>query len=177
MSGTPAFDHASKIVTSVGLNQLPAVSGNVCRLGRGSWLEGSSCARSSLICSEARMGLITTCKKRRLEMNRSIKLGITIAAMAIMLVMLPTLQKPAQSQNGATPPEAPAGFDNVTNGHISQGEFDMFRGTFEEEEEIEEGLGPTFNNTACGNCHNVPVTGGSSRQFETRAGYSDANGT
>jgi len=108
-------------------------------------------------------------------MNRSIKLGIAIVTMATMLVMLPTLQKPARSEGGAT--EAPAGFDNLTNGHISQADFDTFRATFEEEEEIDEGLGPTFNNTSCGNCHNVPVTGGSSRQFETRAGYSDANGT
>jgi CxxC motif-containing protein (DUF1111 family) len=107
-------------------------------------------------------------------MNRSIKLGIAIVTMAIMLVMLPTLQKPAESRGGAT--EAPAGFDNVTNGHISQLAFDAFPATFEEEEEIDEGLGPTFNNTACVNCHNVPVTGGSSRQFETRAGYSDTNG-
>jgi CxxC motif-containing protein (DUF1111 family) len=108
-------------------------------------------------------------------MNRSIKLGIAIVTMAIMLVMLPTLQKPAQSRGGAT--EAPAGFDNLTNGHISQADFDTFRATFEEQEEIDEGLGPTFNNTACVNCHNVPVTGGSSRQFETRAGYSDTNGS
>jgi CxxC motif-containing protein (DUF1111 family) len=107
-------------------------------------------------------------------MNRSIKLGIAIVTMATMLVMLPTLQKPARSEGGAT--EAPAGFDNLTNGHISQADFDTFRATFEEEEEIDEGLGPTFNNTSCGNCHNVPVTGGSSRQFETRAGYRDTNG-
>src|SRR5215831_13063068 len=107
-------------------------------------------------------------------MNGSIKLGIVIVMMSIMLVMLPILQKPAQSQSGA--PEAPAGFDNLTNGHISQGDFDASRATFEEEEEVAEGLGPTFNNTACGNCHNVPVTGGSSRIFETRAGYLDANG-
>jgi CxxC motif-containing protein (DUF1111 family) len=107
-------------------------------------------------------------------MNRSIKLGIVIVTMAIMLVMLPTLQKPAQSQGGAT--EAPAGFDNLTNGHISQADFDTFRATFEEQEEIDEGLGPTFNNTACVNCHNVPITGGSSRQFETRAGHLDATG-
>jgi CxxC motif-containing protein (DUF1111 family) len=108
-------------------------------------------------------------------MNRSIKLGIAIVTMAIMLVMLPTLQKPAQSRGGAT--EALAGFDNLTNGHISQADFDTFRATFEEQEDIDEGLGPTFNNTACVNCHNVPVTGGSSRQFETRAGYSDTNGS
>jgi CxxC motif-containing protein (DUF1111 family) len=106
-------------------------------------------------------------------MNRSIKLGIVIVTMSITIVMLPTMQKPAQSQGGAT--EAPAGFDNLTNGHISQADFDAFRATFEEEEEVAEGLGPTFNNTACGNCHNVPVAGGSSRIFETRAGYLDAN--
>src|SRR5262245_19220904 len=107
-------------------------------------------------------------------MNSSIKLGIVIVTMSIMVVMLPILQKQAQSQSGA--PEAPAGFDNLTNGHISQADFDDFRATFEEEEEVAEGLGPTFNNTACGNCHNVPVTGGSSRIFETRAGSLDANG-
>src|SRR5262245_12889257 len=107
-------------------------------------------------------------------MNGSIKLGIVIVTMSIMLVMLPILQKPAQSQSGA--PEAPAGFDNLTNGHISQADFDAFRATFEEEEEVADGLGPTFNNTACVNCHKVPVTGGSSTEFETRAGHLDANG-
>jgi len=93
--------------------------------------------------------------------------------MSIMLVMLPTMLKPAQSQSGAT--EAPAGFDNLTNGHISQADFDAFRDSFEETETIADGLGPTFNDTACANCHQVPVTGGSSRVFETRAGHLDAN--
>ena len=92
-----------------------------------------------------------------------------------MLVMLPTLQKPAQSQGGAT--EAPAGFDNLTNDHISQADFDTFRATFEEVEEIDEGLGPTFNDRSCRNCHNVPITGGSGKKIpETRAGRLDAGG-
>ena len=108
-------------------------------------------------------------------MNTSIKLGIVIITMSIMLVMLPTLQKPAQSQGGAT--EAPAGFDNLTNGHISQADFDTFRATFEEVEEIDEGLGPTFNDRGCANCHNVPITGGSGKKIpETRAGHFDAGG-
>jgi len=94
--------------------------------------------------------------------------------MSIMLVMLPTMLKPAQSQSGAT--EAPAGFDNLTNGHISQADFDAFRDSFEETETIADGLGPTFNDTSCANCHKVPVTGGSSRVFETRAGHLDTNG-
>jgi hypothetical protein len=108
-------------------------------------------------------------------MNTSIKLGIVIIAMSIMLVMLPTVQKLAQSQAGTT--EAPAGFDNLTNGHISQADFDAFRGTFEEVEEIDEGLGPTFNDRGCANCHNVPITGGSGKKIpETRAGHFDAGG-
>jgi len=48
-------------------------------------------------------------------MNRSVKLGIVIATVSVLLVMLPPVQKPAQSQGGPT--EAPAGFDNLTNGH------------------------------------------------------------
>ena len=108
-------------------------------------------------------------------MNGHIKLGIVIGAVSILLVMLPTVQKPAQSQTGAT--EAPAGFDNLTNGHISQADFDTFRATFEEVEEVEDGLGPTFNDTGCANCHNVPITGGSGKKIpETRAGHLDAAG-
>ena len=108
-------------------------------------------------------------------MNGSIKLGIVIGTVSILLVMLPAMQKPAQSQAGAT--EAPAGFDNLTNGHISQADFDSFRDNFEEVEGIDEGLGPTFNDTSCRNCHNVPVTGGSGKKIpETRAGRLDAQG-
>src|SRR5262245_49141971 len=109
-------------------------------------------------------------------MNRSMKVAIVVvASMSMMLVMLPALQKPAQSQSGA--PEAPSGFDNLTNGHISQADFDAFRETFEEVEEVDEGLGPTFNDRGCANCHNVPITGGSGKKIpETRAGRLDANG-
>jgi CxxC motif-containing protein (DUF1111 family) len=84
-------------------------------------------------------------------MKRAIKLGILIAPISILLVMFPIVQKLAQSQGGAT--EAPAGFDNLTNGHISQADFDAFRATFEEQEGIADGLGPTFNDTGCVNCH------------------------
>ena len=66
--------------------------------------------------------------------------------------------------------EAPAGFDDETNGYISQKSYDDFRATFNEVEGVEDGLGPVFNDTSCGNCHNVPVAGGSSDTLETRAG-------
>jgi CxxC motif-containing protein (DUF1111 family) len=37
-------------------------------------------------------------------------------------------------------------------------------------EEITDGLGPTFNQAACGNCHTTPVIGGSGNQIERRFG-------
>jgi CxxC motif-containing protein (DUF1111 family) len=41
-------------------------------------------------------------------------------------------------------------------------------------EEIEDGLGPVFNEKACGNCHGIPVLGGSGAQIERRFGSIEA---
>lgn len=41
---------------------------------------------------------------------------------------------------------------------------------FNEVEAVPDGLGPVFNERACGNCHNVGASGGSGIQFEVRAG-------
>lgn len=41
---------------------------------------------------------------------------------------------------------------------------------FAEEEDIADGLGPTFNERACGTCHGIPVLGGSGDQIERRFG-------
>ena len=56
--------------------------------------------------------------------------------------------------------------------------FDVGRDDFAEEEEVDEGLGPVFNNTGCGVCHDGPVTGGSSAAglVEIRYGFTDASG-
>ena len=40
----------------------------------------------------------------------------------------------------------------------------------------EPGLGPVFNARACADCHQNPVSGGSSQFTEVRAGHNDANG-
>ena len=45
--------------------------------------------------------------------------------------------------------EAPAGFDNLTNGLTSQAQFDLDREIFDEFELIEDGLGPVYNAQAC----------------------------
>jgi CxxC motif-containing protein (DUF1111 family) len=73
------------------------------------------------------------------------------------------------SQTGIT--EAPTGFDNQTNGFVDQATHDTDREVFEEREEIDEGLGPLYNATACSDCHQNPVTGSSSQITELRAGH------
>jgi len=64
--------------------------------------------------------------------------------------------------------EAPAGFDDLTNGLVSQPEFDLARGTFEERDEADEGLGPVYNAQGCSDCHQNPVTGATSQITELR---------
>lgn len=67
--------------------------------------------------------------------------------------------------------EAPAGFDNLTNGFLTQEEFDAAREAFEEHEEIDDGVGPVYNARSCAGCHENPVSGGMSQITELRAGH------
>jgi CxxC motif-containing protein (DUF1111 family) len=72
---------------------------------------------------------------------------------------------------GQAATEAPAGFDDLTNGFISQTDFDAALLTFVEQEGIGEGLGPVYNAQSCGECHQNPVTGAISQITELRAGH------
>src|SRR4051812_48797192 len=72
--------------------------------------------------------------------------------------------------------EAPAGFDNTTNGLVSQAQFDLDRATFEERDEIADGLGPVYNAQSCAECHQSPITGAISQISELRAGHFDGAG-
>jgi CxxC motif-containing protein (DUF1111 family) len=81
--------------------------------------------------------------------------------------------------------EAPAAFDNLTNGFDIQGapfntineetvvplrSFNDNRFIFEEVEGISDGLGPTYNAQSCRECHQNVVTGGASQVTEHRTG-------
>jgi len=78
-----------------------------------------------------------------------------------------------QTSTQAAPTEAPAGFDNQTNGLIDQAAFDVARATFDEHETIAEGLGPVYNADSCGSCHGNPTSGAISQVTELRAGHFD----
>lgn len=67
--------------------------------------------------------------------------------------------------------EAPAGFDGLSNGLLTQADFELVLGVFSEVEEIDDGLGPLFNAQSCRECHQNPVTGGGSQIGEFRAGH------
>jgi CxxC motif-containing protein (DUF1111 family) len=69
--------------------------------------------------------------------------------------------------------EAPAGFDNLTNGFSTQAQFDLDLGVFEEFEVTEDGLGPVYNAQACRECHQNPVTGATSQVTELRVARFD----
>lgn len=70
-----------------------------------------------------------------------------------------------------TVPDAPTGFDNLTNGFTTQAQFDLDRLTFEEREDDDEGLGPLYNAQSCAECHQNPITGAISQITELRAGH------
>src|SRR5438309_1302483 len=88
---------------------------------------------------------------------------------AATAVFLGSLSLTVQGQGGAT--EAPAGFDNLTNGFLTQTAFNAAKATFEERDEIADGLGPVYNAQGCIECHQNPVTGAGSQISELRAGH------
>ena len=86
--------------------------------------------------------------------------------------------------------EAPAGFDTPTLGQnpgsqsTSNGiaqppgdDYALDQARFEQDHDASTGLGPVFNARACAECHQNPVSGGSSQFTEIRAGHKDAHGT
>ena len=77
---------------------------------------------------------------------------------------------------GQSASEAPAGFDNQTNGFTTQAVFDANKEEFEQRETAEDGLGPVYNAQSCAECHQNPMTGGISQITELRAGHNDASG-
>jgi len=68
-------------------------------------------------------------------------------------------------------PEATTGYDTLTNGAVDQATHDADRDQFEEPATPATGLGPLYNATSCVDCHQDPVTGGSSQVSEMRAGH------
>jgi CxxC motif-containing protein (DUF1111 family) len=81
----------------------------------------------------------------------------------------------ASAQRAPEATEAPAAFDNQTNGLVDQATHEANMEVFAEQEGIDDGLGPVYNAQSCGECHQNPVTGGISQITELRAGHFNGN--
>jgi CxxC motif-containing protein (DUF1111 family) len=99
---------------------------------------------------------------------KSCSLKLKLAVMLTLLVIGIALS--AQQ----APPEAPAGFDGLTNGSVAQNVMDDASNQFQEIEAIvPNGLGPVFNDVSCANCHQSQAVGGAAQVLEFRAGHND----
>src|SRR2546425_8679780 len=99
---------------------------------------------------------------------------VSLLFLAATAGFIGTFTYAVEGQSGPT--EAPAAFDNLTNGFMTQPEFDAALLTFVEQEGIDEGLGPVYNAQSCGECHQNPVTGAISQISELRAGHQNIFG-
>lgn len=72
--------------------------------------------------------------------------------------------------------EAPAAFDNKTNGVTDDTTHTVDQAKFEEVEQLADGLGPLYNAQSCRECHQNPVSGAGSQVSELRVGHTGPDG-
>jgi hypothetical protein len=72
--------------------------------------------------------------------------------------------------------EAPASFDNKSNGLVDAATHAADQTKFDETEALTDGLGPLYNAQSCRECHQNPTSGGSTQVSELRVGHKDAHG-
>lgn len=122
-------------------------------------------------------------------MRRRVRVVVFLWVTALAIVI--ALGDRVETQ-GAT--EAPTGFELVSNGFAEEFcanqaaltdspnspqipadecNFDAALEEFTGPETVADGLGPIFNAAGCGECHVVPIIGGSSQIMEKRAGFFD----
>ncbi len=68
-------------------------------------------------------------------------------------------------------PEAPAAFDNKSNGMVDDPTHQADQLKFDSVETIADGLGPLYNAQSCRECHQNPTSGGGSQVTELRVGH------
>src|SRR6476620_12100640 len=120
-------------------------------------------------------------------MNGGYKMARQCVSVLVLVLGVLAIGLAGVAQQSAT--EAPAGFDTPTlaenagskstsNGIVeTPGDtFALDQQIYERIHDVNSGLGPVFNGRACAECHQNPVSGGSSQFTEVRAGHKAANG-
>ena len=107
--------------------------------------------------------------------SRAISFGIMALAITACGVSSPSsaFTPPTPSPSAS---EAPAGFDNKSNGMVDDSTHHADQTTFDEVEEISDGLGPLYNAQSCRECHQNPTSGGPSQVSELRVGHLGPDG-
>src|SRR4029079_12802261 len=102
-------------------------------------------------------GIVTTTSRRKDQcMSRTSRLSLLIfLVMAVGAVAWSTAVT-----------EAPAAFDNQSNGFTSAVQFNKDKDIFAEVEDNDEGVGLTYNARSCAECHENPVVGAISQITE-----------
>jgi len=72
--------------------------------------------------------------------------------------------------------DAATGFDNRSNGVADDSTHQADQETFDEVEDIVDGLGPLYNAQSCRECHQNPTSGGASQVSELRVGHNVPDG-
>jgi CxxC motif-containing protein (DUF1111 family) len=100
--------------------------------------------------------------------------AILILCALAMLATLGRAQGKQRANKNLSPPslpEAPAGFDNKSNGVVDDPTHQADQAKFDEVETVADGLGPLYNAQSCRECHQNPTSGGGSQVAELRVGH------
>ena len=104
---------------------------------------------------------------------------LSLAAASLALAAC-SAAAPSQPFNPPVPSpsasEAPRAFDNKSNGVVDDSTHEADQTTFDEVEEIGDGLGPLYNAQSCRECHQNPTSGGPSQITELRVGHLGPDG-
>ena len=109
------------------------------------------------------------------------RLRAILLLFALMLAMPAWTLDAAQSKHpnkspvSPQPPEAPASFDNKSNGVVDDQTHQADQVKFDEVEGVADGLGPLYNAQSCRECHQNPTSGGGSQVTELRVGHLGPN--
>jgi CxxC motif-containing protein (DUF1111 family) len=110
-------------------------------------------------------------------MMRSLKLSIIACAAFAFVALFFQMGETRAFQNRAitksVASEAPSGFDDKTNGFVTQAVFNVGMGAFNKHYFERDGLGPVFNLQTCLRCHQFPTIGGAGLITVIRAGVFD----
>src|SRR5262249_17573081 len=158
-------------------NATSAASGSLARTPSASIPNDVAAATTSVVTLLGR--IITPPRSRRSATGRmsgresAMNAVISLAGLGLILG---TTVFPASPPAAAPATEGPAGFDNRSNGITDEATHQADLAKFDEVEQIAKGLGPLYNAQSCHECHQSPVSGGSSQVSELRVGHVDRDG-